>query len=84
MMMENLVLNFIGPFGTFLVLAAYFLLQRGTWEADGKKYLFTNIVGSAILISTNYYDWNLSYFTINICWLAISIYGLYSSSKINK
>jgi len=80
-MMENIVIYFLGPLGTFLILIAYFLLQYGAWQSNGKNYLLSNILGSSLLISTNYYEWNLSYFSINVCWLLISLHSFYKISK---
>lgn len=83
--MEIIVVYIFGTTGIILVLVAYFLLQAERWKFDSAKYLASNALGSLLLLSTNYYEWNLASFTLNFSWLLISLYGIYKRiSRFNK
>lgn len=70
------IANILGIFGVFLVLLAYLLLQLNKMKADWISYSLLNTVGSALILVSLYYYWNLASGVIEIAWLAISLYGL--------
>jgi predicted membrane protein len=77
--MENLsitVSDGIGLAGVSCVLMAYFLLQLERVRSDGLGYLLLNLVGASLLIVSLMVTFNLASFVIEICWLAISLFGL--------
>jgi len=67
----------LGLFGVFLTLVAYLLLNIKKIPADCVTYAGSNTVGSTLIIYSLYFDFNISAFAMEICWLLISLYGLY-------
>jgi hypothetical protein len=68
--------DFVGLTGVFCILAAYFLLQIEKVKGDGFWYLMLNLVGAILLLISLMVTFNLASFVIEICWLAISLFGL--------
>ncbi|MCP2670860.1 hypothetical protein NHF40_07965 [Maricaulaceae bacterium EIL42A08] len=68
--------DFVGLAGVGCILAAYFLLQIEKVRGDSMQYLLLNLVGAVLLIISLMFTFNLASFVIEICWLAISIFGL--------
>jgi membrane-bound ClpP family serine protease len=68
--------NTIGVIGVFLVLLAYLLLQLNRISAESLNYSLLNTIGSAFILISLYFYWNLASGIIEIAWLIISLYGL--------
>lgn len=66
----------VGLAGVALVLIAYFGLQSGRMRGDGIAFQVANILGAGAIALSLVYDFNLSAMVIELCWIAISIYGL--------
>ena len=66
----------VGLAGVALVLLAYFGLQSGRMRGDGVAFQVANILGAGAIALSLVYDFNLSAMVIELCWIAISIYGL--------
>ena len=66
----------VGLVGVALVLLAYFGLQSGKLRGDGIPFQLANILGAGGIAVSLVYDFNLSAMVIELCWIAISIYGL--------
>jgi len=64
-----------------MVLAAYMLLEHGTFKSHDKPYLALNILGSCGILASLYANWNLPSFVIQTLWIAISFYGIYKGKK---
>jgi len=73
--------DYVGFAGVACVLGSYFALQAGKLAADSAKYQWANIVGSLLILVSLYYEPNKSSITIQITWIAISIYGLVRSRR---
>ena len=71
-----LVSDVIGITGVACVLAAFFLLQIEKVRGDSLLYLLLNLTGACLLIVSLMVTFNLASFIIEICWLAISLFGL--------
>ena len=71
-----LLSDFIGIAGVACVLGAYLLLQLEKVKGDGLGYLLLNLTGASLLIVSLMVTFNLASFIIEICWLAISMFGL--------
>jgi hypothetical protein len=69
--------DFIGNLGVFLVLLSYFLLQLQRIDPSGMRYSLMNAAGAILICVSLSYSFNLSSLIIEICWLAISSYGIY-------
>ncbi|MEM9263645.1 MAG: hypothetical protein AAGA22_08710 [Pseudomonadota bacterium] len=70
------IFDAIGIFGVILVLMSYFLLQAERLRSDGVRYLLMNAIGAVLILVSLLKTFNLASFVIEICWLAISVYGL--------
>ncbi|MGH8029729.1 MAG: CBU_0592 family membrane protein [Arenimonas sp.] len=66
----------VGMAGVVIVLIAYFGLQSGRLRGDGIVFQLANIFGAGGIAVSLVYDFNLSAMTIELAWIAISIYGL--------
>ncbi len=71
-----LLTDFIGIAGVACVIGAYFLLQLEKVRGDSFSYLILNLVGAILLIISLMVTFNLASFVIELCWLAISLFGL--------
>jgi hypothetical protein len=67
----------ISILGVFLILGTYFLLQWGRLDSDSYSYSWLNIIGSALVLYSLFYDWNLSAVIIEISWIIISFLGIF-------
>lgn len=66
----------VGTLGVALVLLAYALLQMGRIGPRDRAYLWLNMLGSALILVSLYYAFNLASAIIQVSWIAISLYGL--------
>ena len=66
----------VGMIGVVFVLLAYFGLQSGKLRGDGIAFQVANILGAGGIAVSLVYDFNLSAMVIELCWIAISVYGL--------
>ncbi|MGD9152809.1 MAG: hypothetical protein PVG30_04015 [Gammaproteobacteria bacterium] len=74
----------VGIVGDILIISAYFLLQLGKVSGKSLPYLFLNLLGALFLLFSLIFAWNLAAFTIEIAWMLISIYGIWSTFRCNK
>lgn len=68
--------DLVGNVGVALVLAAYLGLTLGKLASDRPPYLLLNLVGSALLLVSLVFAFNLSAVLIQVFWIAISLVGL--------
>jgi len=68
--------DLIGLFGVILILWYYFLLQTGKCTANSLMFSLANLIGSALLLISLWFDWNLSAVIIEIAWFLISLFGV--------
>jgi len=66
----------IGVLGAAAVLAGYLLLQLGRLKRSDRSFLLLNLFGSAGILCSLAYKFNLSATLIEAFWFAISLYGL--------
>ena len=71
----------VGLAGMLVTLLAYFLLQSQRMHGNGAIYQLMNALGSAAIIVSLFYQFNLAAMVLEIAWLAISIYGLARGSR---
>lgn len=79
--MTDIIFDVIGMTGTFLVVAAFFLLQLNKVSATGLAYNMMNLTGAILLLISLCYNFNLASFVIEIFWIAASLIGLYKYYK---
>jgi hypothetical protein len=68
--------NILGVLGMLLFLYAYFMLQRGHWQAQSYRYFSTNLAGAMLLMASLVIDWNLPAFLLEAAWALISMWGI--------
>ena len=68
--------DLLGNVGVVLVLGVYLLIQIDRLDARAKAYSILNALGAGLITVSLLYDFNLSAFIIEVCWLFISLYGL--------
>ena len=66
----------IGLLGVVLILMAYFLLQIGKLLATSQVFQIMNLLGSAFILLSLYFDFNLPSAIIELAWFGISVMGL--------
>lgn len=66
----------VGLVGMVVTLLAYFLLQARRLHGNGIIYQLMNALGSAAIIVSLIYAFNLPAMVLEVAWLAISIYGI--------
>ena len=69
-------MSLVGLAGSALIIVAYFFNQQGWMSSTGPRFLSLNLAGSALILSSLYYQWNLPSVVIESFWAAISLYGL--------
>lgn len=62
--------------GALLILAAFFLLQRGAWQARGAAYLWFNFVGGATMTAVAIWDQRVGFIVLEGCWALVALWGL--------
>lgn len=71
----------IGIFGVILVLAAHYMLQANKLQASSLKYLKMNVSGSALILYSLCYHWNLPAVIVEVMWLIISLWGMFKTLR---
>ena len=66
----------IGTSGVLMILLAYFLLQTERIASTALSYSVLNLLGALFITLSLLFDFNLSAFVMEVCWIAISIYGI--------
>ncbi len=66
----------VGLAGAGAVLAGYLLLQLGQLRRKDRAFLLLNLLGSAGILYSLVFRFNLSATLIEAAWFAISLYGL--------
>ena len=68
--------NAVGILGVLLILAAYFLLQAGRFSRDVLWYSAMNGLGSAFILCSLWFEFNLPSALVEGAWLVVSLYGV--------
>ncbi len=76
--------NFIGLFGAFLLLLAFFLLSTNRISSHSLKYQIYNLLAASLILYSLLFDFNLSAFVIEIAWIIISLMGIYKILSARK
>ncbi len=73
----DIVVNAIGLSGMVVLLAAFFLQQKGSIVSGGRTYLWMNLFGAVLVLISLMRFWNLASFLLECAWMLISLYGLF-------
>lgn len=76
--------DLLGIVGVVIILLYYFLLQIGKCPANSLNFSLANFIGSALLLFSLWFNWNLASVVIEISWLFISLYGLIRSVRVSR
>lgn len=71
----------IGFAGATVIIAAYFANQQRWLRSEDWRYPLANLVGSALILVSLYFEWNFPSVVIELFWIAISLYGLARSAR---
>jgi hypothetical protein len=77
----DILFNIIGLLGVFLILLAYFLITKGAVTNKDVSFHVMNLIGAILLLISLMWSWNLPSVIIEICWISISLWGLYKIRK---
>lgn len=77
----DLIFNTIGTTGVVMILLGYFLITKGKLTGEHIAYHILNLVGASLLLVSLFYSWNLPSVIIEVCWIAISVYGLWKVTR---
>ena len=70
------IVDVIGWIGAASLLLAYFLLSRGTLNAEMRSYHLMNLVGGVGLGINTYVNQSYPATLVNILWTIVAIYSL--------
>lgn len=68
--------DYVGTFGVFLILLAYFLLQTQRTTSASLSYSVLNLLGALLITVSLVFDFNFSAFVIEVFWILLSLYGI--------
>lgn len=68
--------DLVGNLGVFIILLSYLLLQLNRLKSDSIYYSLLNLIGASAVTLSLFYNFNLSAFIIEVCWIVISGYGI--------
>lgn len=79
-----MIFDIIGLLGVTLILVVYGLVHLD--RIDVKKITFSvlNAFGAALILVSLYVDYNLPAVTIEVAWILISLYGIYTAIRRKK
>lgn len=73
--------DWVGFAGTFMILAAFFLLQAGRLQGRGLAYQLLNLLGAGGVLVSLWGKFNAPVFVLELAWMLISVYGIVHSAK---
>jgi len=76
--------NMIGLAGVAIEIAAYALVATGRWRSTQPRYQIINIVGTAMILYSLLFAWNLPSVVAQIIWIIFSIIGLARGLRMRR
>ena len=76
---SNWFSDFVGCFGTAIILITYALLQAGQLESRSFLYSLLNVIGALLILTSLFFSWNLAAVLMESAWIAISVYGMFNA-----
>lgn len=83
-MTVQLMLDILGWVGSFIILYAFYLLNRQKFTANSVAYQWMNLLGSLLLGLNSLYYKAYPSVSINCMWILITIYGLIKIQERRK
>lgn len=78
------LIDIIGLCAPVLFLWAYAMVSMGRWHAGMLRFHVLNLLGAIAILISLLQSWNLPVFILEICWGAISLYGIRKALKVQK
>jgi len=75
------LLRAIGLVGVGFILVAYFANQQRWLSSEDWRFPAANLFGSLLILASLIVEWNTPSVVIEICWIAISVYGLFNRPR---
>lgn len=75
------VFDVIGLVGVGLIVVAYILLQADKISAANPWFSVVNAAGSAMVLVSLWFEFNLAAAVVEIFWLIVSLFGLWRSTR---
>lgn len=66
----------IGLTAPVLFIYAYAMITLGRWSSESLRYQVLNFLGAIAILISLIDHWNLPVFILELCWGAISVYGI--------
>jgi hypothetical protein len=79
--MTELVIDIIGWMGAVFVLYAYLMVSTKKLEGNSLHYQAANISGALCLIINTYYHHAYPSAVVNVIWIGIALYSLFSKNR---
>lgn len=73
----TILVQALSVLGAALILGAFLALQGGRWPADGRAYLWCNVVGAGLLTLVASWDRRIGFIALEGAWAAIAAAGLW-------
>ena len=74
----DILFDTIGLIGVTLILIGYFLIQTNKITSMDILYPLLNLMGATLLLISLFHNWNTPSVIIELFWIAISLYGIYT------
>ncbi len=74
--MSFTTIDIIGLTAPVLFLFAYAMISLGKWQAESLRFQVMNFLGAVAILISLTKDFNLPVFILELCWGAISVYGI--------
>ncbi len=76
--------DFVGNLGIIMVLGTYLAIQMGKMNAQQLSYSLWNGLGAILIMISLFFTFNLSSFLIELAWLGISLFGVFTYVRRHK
>ncbi|WP_300363440.1 hypothetical protein [Hydrogenimonas sp.] len=73
--------DIVGTTGVAIIIVTYFLLQIGKISSETLTFSLLNAGGSALILYSLSYNWNMASVLIESFWILISLIGLFRVLK---
>lgn len=78
------IYQWIGFFGMIFIVVAYLLLQTSRYTINSLEYQLLNLLGAILLLISLFVHFNLGSFIIEVFWIIITIYGIFTNIRKKK
>ena len=72
----NLFIQILSLLGAGMILVAFFFLQRGRWSSHHRSYLWSNLLGAALLTVVAVWDRRAGFIILEASWAVVSLWSI--------